>query len=143
MESKHTKLSPMQYKVTKLCGTEPPFENEYWNNKRPGVYVDVETGDALFSSSAKFDSGSGWPSFAGPIEPAALEEKADFSSGLERREVRSRPSGSHLGHVLDDGPSPGGLRYCINSAALRFVPLEEMEKQGYARYIPQITGTKK
>lgn len=135
LEDKIKKLTPMQHKVTKLCGTEPPFDNEYWNNKRAGLYVDVVTGDVLFSSLEKFDSGSGWPSFTAPVNPGIIEEKKDATLGMARIEVRSKASDSHLGHVFPDGPGPKGLRYCINSAALRFVPLEDLEKESYAEYL--------
>lgn len=138
MDEKNKKLTPLQYEVTKKCGTEPPFKNEYWDNHRAGIYVDIETGEALFASSDKFDSGSGWPSFTRPIKAETVEEKADVSLGVQRTEVRSRSSGSHLGHVFPDGPGPAGLRYCINSAALKFIPLEEMEKAGYGKYLPQV-----
>jgi peptide-methionine (R)-S-oxide reductase len=127
-----TRLTPEQYKVTQEAGTEPPFQNAYWNNKKPGIYVDVVSGEPLFSSVDKFDSGTGWPSFTRPIEK--VEEKTDSAYGMKRTEVISA-SGSHLGHVFDDGPSDkGGLRYCINSAALRFVPVGELESEGYGDY---------
>lgn len=138
MDEKLKKLTPLQLEVTKNCGTEPAFNNAYWNEHRPGIYVDVIDGEPLFLSADKFDSGSGWPSFTRPLKEAKVEEKKDASLGMERVEVRSRSSDSHLGHVFPDGPGPRGLRYCINSAALRFVPLEEMEKEGYAAYIPQV-----
>ncbi|NLY38160.1 MAG: peptide-methionine (R)-S-oxide reductase MsrB, partial [Firmicutes bacterium] len=129
------KLTPLQYHVTQEGGTEPPFHNAYWNERRPGIYVDIITGEPLFSSLDKFDPGCGWPSFSKPLQKELLVERVDRSHGMSRIEVRARQSGSHLGHVFDDGPPPTGLRYCINSAALRFVPLEEMEKEGYGRYL--------
>ncbi|MDD4189638.1 MAG: peptide-methionine (R)-S-oxide reductase MsrB [Eubacteriales bacterium] len=118
-------LTEMQYRVTQENGTEPPFQNEFWDNNREGIYVDVVSGAPLFSSEDKFDSGCGWPSFTKPIDPADIEEKFDDSHGMSRTEVRSKASDSHLGHVFNDGPGPGKLRYCINSAALRFIPKEE------------------
>ena len=128
-------LSPEQYRVTQESGTERPFQNEYWDNKEPGIYVDVVSGEPLFASPEKYDSKSGWPSFTKPIEPENVVEKHDASHGMVRTEVRSTHGDSHLGHIFDDGPSDkGGLRYCINSASLRFIPLAELEKQGYGRY---------
>jgi peptide methionine sulfoxide reductase msrA/msrB len=128
------KLTPLQYEVTQQCGTEPPFRNEYWNNHAAGIYVDVVSGEPLFSSLDKFDSGTGWPSFTKPIVSASVTEKVDTSHGMRRTEVRSAKGESHLGHVFPDGPGPGGLRYCINSASLRFIPVEKLEAEGYGEY---------
>lgn len=131
------RLTPMQYAVTRRNATEPPFDNQYWNEHRKGIYVDVVTGEPLFLSSDKFDSGCGWPSFSRPVAADAVTERRDLSHGMDRVEVRSAGADSHLGHVFNDGPgATGGLRYCINSAALRFVPLAEMEAEGYGPYIP-------
>ena len=129
------KLTAEQYHVTREGGTERPFANPYWNNKKPGLYVDVVTGEPLFASSDKFDSRTGWPSFTKPVDPKMIEETTDQSLGMVRTEVRAKNSGSHLGHVFDDGPQPTGLRYCINSAALRFIPVEELEQAGYGKYL--------
>lgn len=130
------KLTKQQYYVTQQCGTEPAFQNEYWNNHRAGIYVDVVTGEPLFTSLDKFDSGTGWPSFTKPIAKEHVNEKHDRSFGMERTEVRSTKGDSHLGHVFDDGPGPGGLRYCVNSAALRFVPVEKLQEEGYGQFLP-------
>jgi methionine-R-sulfoxide reductase len=129
------KLTQQQYHVTQMCGTEPPFQNAYWDNHRAGIYVDVVSGEPLFSSLDKFDSGSGWPSFTKPIDKAHVAEKSDRSVGMERVEVRSSRSDSHLGHVFDDGPGPTHARYCINSAALRFIPVEKLQEEGYGEYL--------
>ncbi len=130
-----SKLTKDQYRVTRECGTETPFQNAYWDNHQAGIYVDLITGEPLFSSLDKFDSGTGWPSFTKPISKDKVVEKRDSSFGMERTEVRSSKSDSHLGHVFEDGPAPTGQRYCVNSAALRFIPVEKLKEEGYGEYL--------
>ena len=128
-------LTKDQYHVTRECGTETPFHNAYWDNHKPGIYVDIITGEPLFSSLDKFDSGTGWPSFTKPISPENVVEKRDRSYGMERTEVRGKTSDAHLGHVFDDGPGPTGERFCVNSASLRFIPVDKLKEEGYGQYL--------
>ena len=131
-----SRLSRVQFRVTQQSATERPFENAYWDHDAPGLYVDIVSGEPLFSSLDKFDSDCGWPSFTKPVDPENVEERSDNTHGMSRTEVRSSHADSHLGHVFDDGPkAAGGLRYCINSASLRFIPLDELESEGYGEYV--------
>jgi peptide-methionine (R)-S-oxide reductase len=136
-------LSPVQYQVTQHEGTERPFQNEYWDNHEAGIYVDVVSGEPLFSSLDKFDSGTGWPSFTKPLEPANVKTKTDRSLFMERNEVRSTHADSHLGHLFDDGPKPTGLRYCMNSASMRFIPVSKLAAEGYGQYLPLFEKAKR
>jgi peptide methionine sulfoxide reductase msrA/msrB len=135
------RLSSMEYDVTQREATEPPFQNQFWNNHEQGLYVDIVTGEPLFSSRDKFDSGTGWPSFTQPVEATRVVSHTDSTLGMSRTEVRSKGGDSHLGHVFDDGPAPTGLRYCINSASLRFIPVKELKNAGYAEYLPLFNGS--
>jgi methionine-R-sulfoxide reductase len=128
-------LSPIQYEVTQHDDTERPFNNAYWNNHAAGIYVDIVSGEVLFSSLDKYESGTGWPSFTKPLEPKNIKSKDDKSLGMDRTEVRSAHANSHLGHVFDDGPAPTGLRYCMNSASMRFIPVDKLESSGYGKYL--------
>jgi peptide-methionine (R)-S-oxide reductase len=134
-EELRARLTPEQYKVTQHEGTEPPYRNEYWDNKQAGIYVDVVSGEPLFSSLDKYDSGTGWPSFTRPLEPANITTRSDRTLWMVRTEVRSKHADSHLGHVFDDGPAPTGQRFCMNSAAMRFIPVEKLEEEGYGEYL--------
>jgi methionine-R-sulfoxide reductase len=141
-----SQLTKDQYHITRECGTETPFHNAYWDNHEPGIYVDIITGEPLFSSLDKFDSGTGWPSFTKPISPDKVTEKKDSTFGMERTEVRGKTSDSHLGHVFDDGPAPTGQRFCVNSASLRFIPVNKLKEEGYSQYLslfPQQGGEAK
>src|SRR5579871_5644174 len=142
LEAKKKQLTPEQFHVTQEEGTEPPFRNAYWDNHAEGIYVDVVSGEPLFSSTEKFESGTGWPSFYAPLEKANVVNRTDDSHGMQRVEVRSKRANSHLGHLFDDGPPPTGMRYCMNSASLRFVPADRLVAEGYGEYAPRFPNAK-